>query len=76
MTLFPEFQTPYLHFPSPYRKGWLEMEWERVCEAAQPADTQTAGPVNEAPTRIQSLSLAIGSGDDRQQECPLFQFHL
>ena len=26
----PEFQTPYLHFSSPYKKGWLKMECKTV----------------------------------------------
>ena len=27
----PEFQTPYLHFPSPYKKGHFKMEFNMVC---------------------------------------------
>ena len=29
--MFPEFQPPYLHFSSPYKKGRLKMEFETVC---------------------------------------------
>ena len=29
--LFPEFQTHYLHFSSPYKKGRFEMECKMVC---------------------------------------------
>ena len=27
----PEFQSPYLHFPSPCKQGWFKMECKTVC---------------------------------------------
>ena len=30
INFFLEFQTPYLHFSSPYKKDWLKMEFKAV----------------------------------------------
>ena len=40
----------------------------------KPADSQIAGHLNKAPIKIQSLSLLIGSGSDRQYEHRFFWF--
>ena len=40
-----------------------------------PLSSQTSGYLNKAPTKIQSLSLLIGSSSDRQHKHWLFWFH-
>ena len=40
-----------------------------------PSSPITVQPI-KAPIKIQSLSLLVGSGSDRQQEHQLFQFHI
>ena len=63
-TLFPPYEKPAL-------KG--NVRWsDRV---HNPPSSQIAGHVTEAPIKIPSLSLLIGSGSDRWQECQLFRFH-
>ena len=70
INLFAEFQTPYLHFSSPYKKGQLEMKCKTVCSRVHtPPSSQIAGHLNKVPMEIQSLSLLIVSGSDRQHEC-------
>ena len=44
------------------------MECKTVCEGTNPPSAQIARHLSKAPIQIQSLSLLIGSGSDRQQE--------
>ena len=37
-----------------------------------PPSSQIAGHLNKAPIKIESLSLLIGFGSDRQPECEFF----
>ena len=55
---FPEFQTPYLHFSSPYTKGRFEPELKTVCLGTNPPSSQMAGHLNKEPTKTQSLSVS------------------
>ena len=76
--ILPESQSPHptLFIPC-YKKSGLEREGKMVCQGMNPPSSQIAGHLNKAPIKIQSLSLLIGFGSDRQPECRcLFQFHL
>ena len=48
-----------------------------VCYGMNTPSSQIAGHLNKAPLKIQSLSLLVGFGSDRQPELQcLFQFQL
>ena len=68
INFFPEFPTPYLHFSSPYEKGWAKMMCKVVFRVHNPPSSQIAGLLSNVPIKTQSLSLFTGSGSDRQHE--------
>ena len=73
--VFPEFQSPQLHFFfSPYKEGPFKMECKTVCQGTNLQASQTTSHLNKARIKIQSLSLLIASGSDRQYEHWLSQF--
>ena len=53
------------------------MEFKMVCWGMNPPSSQIASQLNKVPIKIQSLSLLIGFGSDKQPELRcLFQFHI
>ena len=66
---FPELQTPYVHFSFPYKKVDLIWDVRWSFKIHNPPSSQITSHLNKAPIKIQSLSLLIGSGSDKQHEC-------
>ena len=74
-TFPPEFETPFLHFFLLIKKTGFKCNVRQPFRTHNPPYSQIAGHLNKSHTKIQSLSLLLGSGSDRQHKCPLFQFH-
>ena len=54
----------------------VSLKWNvrRSLKVHNPLSSQIAGHLNTVPIGIQSLSLLIGSGSDREHQCRLFRF--
>ena len=56
----------------------VNLKWNlrRSVRVCNPLSSQIASHLNKVPIKIESLSLLIGSGSDKQHECRLFWFHI
>ena len=56
----------------------VSLKWNlrRSVRIHNPSSSQISGCLNKAPIQIQSLSLLIRSGGDRQHACQIFWFHI
>ena len=60
----------------PCYKNIKTLAWKEKTRYMNPPSSRIAGHLNKAPLKIQSLSLLIGFGIDRQPKCwCLFRFH-
>ena len=71
------FKTPHLTLFIPCCKNLgLERKDKMVCQGMNPPSSQITHHLNKPPIKIQSLSLLIGFGSDRQPKLQcLFRFH-
>ena len=60
INIFPEFQIPYLHFFPSYKKSWLDRNVRQSSRVHKLPSSQ----LNNAPIKIQFLSLLVGSAGD------------
>ena len=68
----PLNSNPFLYTFLPFKKGRLKIEFETVCWSTNLPSSQIAGQLNKGPTKIQSLSLLIGSPRWRGARAPVF----